>query len=469
MSAKKTEILKLEKSSRVKKRFGNSSEDKVILSFAAAFAILAVFFIVMETSDEKILSEVKQIPQEVIINEKKVTDTVTTFEEDKAVVVEEDKAAEVKEDKTAVVEEDKATEVKEDKAAVVEEDKAAEVKEDKAAVVEEGKAAEVKEDKAAVVEEGKAAEVKEDKAAVVEEDKAAEVKEDKAAVGKEDKTAEVKEDKAAVGKEDKAVEVEDLNENNPKFDLVRVEEDGSAIIAGSAKPNSEVRLLVDGKELEVVEADGSGTFAILTTIPTGEKPLELQLEDANDNSVKSKDTVLVIPNKETENKSPKIVIAETSGEIIVQDQNELAPEIQSLSLDTINYAESGDVILAGRAASEQTVRIYVDNKPVVLGEVTNGKWNFEIPNIEEGIYTLRVDAINEQGEVVDRVESPFQRVILEMERGQATIQPGFTLWKLAELKYGFGMRYVQIFEANRDSIKDPDLIYPGQVFQIPEK
>ena len=453
MSAKKTEILKLEKSSRVKKRFGNSSEDKVILSFAAAFAILAVFFIVMETSDEKISSQVKQIPQEVIINEKKVTDTVTTFEEDKAAVVEEDKAAEVKEDKAAVVEEDKAAEVEEDKAAVVEEDKAAEVKEDKAAVVEEDKAAEVKEDKAAVVEEDKAAEVKEDKAAVVEEDKA----------------AEVKEDKAAVGKEDKAVEVEDLNENNPKFDLVRVEEDGSAIIAGSAKPNSEVRLLVDGKELEVVEADGSGTFAILTTIPTGEKPLELQLEDANDNSVKSKDTVLVIPNKETENKSPKIVIAETSGEIIVQDQNELAPEIQSLSLDTINYAESGDVILAGRAASEQTVRIYVDNKPVVLGEVTNGKWNFEIPNIEEGIYTLRVDAINEQGEVVDRVESPFQRVILEMERGQATIQPGFTLWKLAELKYGFGMRYVQIFEANRDSIKDPDLIYPGQVFQIPEK
>jgi hypothetical protein len=461
MSAKKTEILKLEKSSRVKKRFGNSSEDKVILSFAAAFAILAVFFIVMETSDEKILSEVKQIPQEVIINEKKVTDTVTTVEEDKAAVVEEDKVAEVKEDKAAVVKEDKVDEVEDDKVAVVEEDKVAEVEEDKAAVIEEDKVAEFKENKAAVVEEDKVAEVKEDKTAVVEKDKVAEVE--------EDKTAEVKEGKAAEVEDDKVVEVEDLNENNPKFDLVRVEEDGSAIIAGSAKPNSEVRLLVDGKELEVVEADGSGTFAILTTIPTGEKPLELQLEDANDNSVKSKDTVLVIPNKETENKSPKIVIAETSGEIIVQDQNELAPEIQSLSLDTINYAESGDVILAGRAASEQTVRIYVDNKPVVLGEVTNGKWNFEIPNIEEGIYTLRVDAINEQGEVVDRVESPFQRVILEMERGQATIQPGFTLWKLAELKYGFGMRYVQIFEANRDSIKDPDLIYPGQVFQIPEK
>jgi len=277
------------------------------------------------------------------------------------------------------------------------------------------------------------------------------------------------EETLVVTEENIIAETEAVIENNPAFDLVRVDEDGSAIIAGSAKPNSEVRLLVDGKELETAEADASGAFAILTTIPSGEKPLELQLEDVNDSNIKSADTVLIIPNKEAEGSGPKIIIAESDGKIIVQEQNDIAPKIQPLSLDTINYAASGDVILAGRASSEQIVRVYVDNKPVVLGEVTDGKWNFEIPNIEEGIYTLRVDAINNEGKVVDRVESPFQRVIREMEDGQATIQPGFTLWKLAELKYGFGMRYVQIFEANRDSIKDPDLIYPGQVFQIPEK
>ncbi|MBT4322958.1 MAG: LysM peptidoglycan-binding domain-containing protein, partial [Rhodobacterales bacterium] len=277
------------------------------------------------------------------------------------------------------------------------------------------------------------------------------------------------EETLVVTEENIIAEPEAVIENNPAFDLVRVDEDGSAIIAGSAKPNSEVRLLVDGKELETAEADASGAFAILTTIPSGEKPLELQLEDVNDSNIKSADTVLIIPNKEAEGSGPKIIIAESDGKIIVQEQNDIAPKIQPLSLDTINYAASGDVILAGRASSEQIVRVYVDNKPVVLGEVTDGKWNFEIPNIEEGIYTLRVDAINNEGKVVDRVESPFQRVIREMEDGQATIQPGFTLWKLAELKYGFGMRYVQIFEANRDSIKDPDLIYPGQVFQIPEK
>ena len=49
-----------------------------------------------------------------------------------------------------------------------------------------------------------------------------------------------------------------------------------------------------------------------------------------------------------------------------------------------------------------------------------------------------------------------------------TVQPGFTLWQIATEQLGAGVRYVQVFEANRDQIRDPDLIYPGQVFAIPE-
>jgi nucleoid-associated protein YgaU len=48
-----------------------------------------------------------------------------------------------------------------------------------------------------------------------------------------------------------------------------------------------------------------------------------------------------------------------------------------------------------------------------------------------------------------------------------TVQPGFTLWGIAQERYGDGVLYVQVFEANRDKIKDPDLIYPGQVFAVP--
>ena len=448
MNAKKTEILKLKESSRVKKTFGNRSEDKVILSFAAAFAVLAIFFIVMETVDEDNLDIVKVEVNEAVSNEAGPAEVKS---------IDQKEIPAVKGSIDTKEEINKSEELPTTKEEVVESVELPVAKKEASAVVAEP----IAKDNVSTEKEEPATKNKVTTAKVepVTKDKVTSSEEEAATV----------EEALVVTEENIIAETEAVIENNPAFDLVRVDEDGSAIIAGSAKPNSEVRLLVDGKELETAETDASGAFAILTTIPSGEKPLELQLEDVNDSNIKSADTVLIIPNKEAEGSGPKIIIAESDGKIIVQEQNDIAPKIQPLSLDTINYAASGDVILAGRASSEQIVRVYVDNKPVVLGEVTDGKWNFEIPNIEEGIYTLRVDAINNEGKVVDRVESPFQRVIREMEDGQATIQPGFTLWKLAELKYGFGMRYVQIFEANRDSIKDPDLIYPGQVFQIPEK
>ena len=462
MNAKKTEILKLKESSRVKKTFGNRSEDKVILSFAAAFAVLAIFFIVMETVDEDNLDIVKVEVNEAVSNEAGPAEVKSIDQKEIPAVKgsidtkeEINKSEEVPATKEEVVESVELPVTKKEASTVVAEPIA---KDDNVTTEKEEPATK---DKVTTEKEEPATK---DKVTTA---KVEPVTKDKVTSSEEE--AATMEETLVVTEENIIAEPEAVIENNPAFDLVRVDEDGSAIIAGSAKPNSEVRLLVDGKELETAEADASGAFAILTTIPSGEKPLELQLEDVNDSNIKSADTVLIIPNKEAEGSGPKIIIAESDGKIIVQEQNDIAPKIQPLSLDTINYAASGDVILAGRASSEQIVRVYVDNKPVVLGEVTDGKWNFEIPNIEEGIYTLRVDAINNEGKVVDRVESPFQRVIREMEDGQATIQPGFTLWKLAELKYGFGMRYVQIFEANRDSIKDPDLIYPGQVFQIPEK
>jgi nucleoid-associated protein YgaU len=50
-----------------------------------------------------------------------------------------------------------------------------------------------------------------------------------------------------------------------------------------------------------------------------------------------------------------------------------------------------------------------------------------------------------------------------------TVEPGFTLWRIAREVYGDGVLYVQVFDANRDQIRDPDLIYPGQVFTLPAR
>ncbi len=47
------------------------------------------------------------------------------------------------------------------------------------------------------------------------------------------------------------------------------------------------------------------------------------------------------------------------------------------------------------------------------------------------------------------------------------IKSGDTLWAIAKHFYGNGGKYTEIFEANREVIKDPDKIYPGQKIRIP--
>ena len=51
--------------------------------------------------------------------------------------------------------------------------------------------------------------------------------------------------------------------------------------------------------------------------------------------------------------------------------------------------------------------------------------------------------------------------------GTHVVQPGDTLWAIAKKYYGNGNQYTKIFNANKDKIKNPNLIYPGQQLVIP--
>lgn len=50
-----------------------------------------------------------------------------------------------------------------------------------------------------------------------------------------------------------------------------------------------------------------------------------------------------------------------------------------------------------------------------------------------------------------------------------TVEAGDTLWKIAKQVYGDGNKYLEIFEANKGLLKDPDHIFPGQELVIPEQ
>jgi nucleoid-associated protein YgaU len=52
--------------------------------------------------------------------------------------------------------------------------------------------------------------------------------------------------------------------------------------------------------------------------------------------------------------------------------------------------------------------------------------------------------------------------------GRIVIQPGNNLWRISRVLYGSGNKFTMLYEANKDQIRDPNLIYPGQVFRTPE-
>ncbi len=182
------------------------------------------------------------------------------------------------------------------------------------------------------------------------------------------------------------------------------------------------------------------------------------------------------PEQTTE--APAILSISNDGVEVVQ-----APAVlETITIDTISYTDAGDVSLSGRSNEAGFVRIYLDNAPLSTVEISaDGNWNTPLEGIDTGTYTLRIDEVNTDGTVVSRIETPFQREepeVLAAARSNAptgtdvsvvTVQPGFTLWGIARENYGEGTLFVRLYEANRDRIRDPDLIYPGQVFTIPQE
>ncbi|TVP71747.1 MAG: LysM peptidoglycan-binding domain-containing protein [Rhodobacteraceae bacterium] len=153
----------------------------------------------------------------------------------------------------------------------------------------------------------------------------------------------------------------------------------------------------------------------------------------------------------------------------------LDPQGRNVSIDAISYTAQGEVSLTGRTASGSSdIQIYIDNQPILRARAApDGNWQAQLDGIERGVYRLRVDEIDDQAQVTSRAEIPFARetpeIAAEAARPQALIvQPGNTLWGMSEARFGDGRRYMRIFDANRDQIRNPDLIFPGQVIVLPE-
>jgi len=312
----------------------------------------------------------------------------------------------------------------------------------------------------------------------------------------------------------------------PTFDTFRVDPDGAMVIAGRAEAGQTIDIILANEALERVIADTNGNFVALPIAGPSDQPRRLfLLADPDGAAIPSETSYIVapiarpavvaavtVPDVTDEDAAmnlaeslttpevlqappvpvaPAIALAPTAAPTVLQADADGVRIVQdgsrdgagNVALDAITYDPEGEVQLSGRATGDGAVQIYIDNQPVTTSSVTaGGDWQIELPQIDTGIYTLRIDEVDIDGAVVSRLETPFKReerqevaaVLAEetnadgFEVAVKTVQPGATLWAIAEENLGSGIFYVAIFEANNDLIRDPDLIYPGQIFRIPE-
>ncbi|MGI9511447.1 MAG: hypothetical protein ACR2OL_00975 [Anderseniella sp.] len=252
------------------------------------------------------------------------------------------------------------------------------------------------------------------------------------------------------------------------FDIVRVEEDGSAVLAGRAEPGATVRLLINQKIAGETKANDRGEWVVIPAqaMPAGAHQMQIETENAaGEVKLAEQSVALTVPDKP--GTQPLIVLSETAKPSKVLQKPEIAEAEQaagdtaasdqapaaesktaaleppatttapaasttgrSLNVDVVDYNEAGMTTFSGRSAPQSTVRVYVDD--VYTGEAiagSDGTWSFTASReIASGPHRLRTDQIAQDGSVAERIELPFFResperiASLQAQRETATEQ-----------------------------------------------
>ena len=315
----------------------------------------------------------------------------------------------------------------------------------------------------------------------------------------------------------------------PSFDIVRVGRDGRAVVAGRAAPGAEVELRAGDRVLDRVRASRSGDWVATPAEPLepGGQELTLAARNGEGAPVTLSEQVVVVALPEPPPPQPAAVAisgppppqpaavavpgppppqpaavavsgppppqpaevamkappVEAVAVLLPRDGKAAGRILQApgrissdgrLALLVLDYDHAGKVRIGGEGPPGAPVRVYVDNQPA--GEVlvgAAGQWSTVLQQqLSPGDYTLRLDQIGSGGRPVARLETPFTRVRQPPVAGTAQVdyvivQPGNSLWRIARRLFGDGFKYVHLYDANNAQIRDPDMIYPGQVFEVP--
>lgn len=305
-------------------------------------------------------------------------------------------------------------------------------------------------------------------------------------------------------------------DSGPEFDIVRIEPNGEAVIAGRATPGATVELLRNGQPHDRVVADQSGQFALVPRpLPPGNYDLTLRVKQGDGKEVTSKQSVAVALESNPNERPIVALIAPDKPARVLSQAPTSGAGAAKVAVEAVETEAGGKLHVSGHAHPGATVRLYLNDSFVASATaaedgrlavtinqgVAPGNYRVRLDEVESGTAKVRARAevpfnvpdtvvagsirapamasnlpeapeLQEprlaaaEGAVAPDTNSPSSVVVPKITT--ATVSRGDSLWRISQRTMGAGQRYAVIYRANKGQIRNPNLIYPGQVFSLPK-
>lgn len=301
----------------------------------------------------------------------------------------------------------------------------------------------------------------------------------------------------------------------PTFDVASIEPTGETVVAGRAVPGATVELLRDGEVHDRAVADKSGQFVMVPPkLPPGTYDLTLRSKAPDGTVATSKQHVTAALEPRSTEKPVVALVTPNKPTVVLSQPGAAQPGTGAVVVETVEIEKGGKFHVSGQARPGAALRLYLNDSFVTsVTAGTDGRFAVTInEGVAPGNYRVRLDEASGTGTVRARAEVPFtapettasvsaqtstsKRVdsaaaqqpqlaaaetavlpnsgspsstVVVPKITTTTVTRGDSLWRLSQVSYGAGMRYAVIYKANKEQIRNPNLIYPGQVFVVPAK
>ena len=277
-----------------------------------------------------------------------------------------------------------------------------------------------------------------------------------------------------------------------KLEVIRVRPDGSLVIAGKGLPNSKIEVISNSEVIAVTTSDKIGDFVAVPQkqLESGEYFLSFRQTTLDDkvvianksvaiNVTGKKDDVPIVAIVDSQGRlgakviqAPGLEKKEKNIKINKQTNTKTIQEPQIKILAITHDSKVGQLVLSGIAYNGVQVNAGFTGKETSSTKIINDEWTLSIPGkLIAGKQKVFAVLLGKNGKVLSENSVVINGKSIENANGKTLIivQKGDALWNIAYQRLGLGNRYIDIVELNKDKIKNPDLIYPKQLFIIPNK